>query len=33
MGIGKEPEGNRHNNCHYINRAKQQARDAAKKGA
>jgi hypothetical protein len=32
MGAGKEPDGNRHNDCHYTNKAKQAARDAAKKG-
>jgi len=32
MGTGKEPDGNRHNDCHYSNKAKQQARDAAKIG-
>ncbi len=29
MGTGKEPDGNRHNDCHYTNKAKQAARDAA----
>lgn len=32
MGSGKEPDGNRWNDCHYTNRAKQAARDAVKKG-
>jgi hypothetical protein len=32
MGTGKEPDGNRHNDCHYTNEAKQAARAAAKKG-
>jgi hypothetical protein len=32
MGTGKEPDGNRWNNCHYTNKTKQAARDAAKKG-
>ena len=32
MGSGKEPDGNRWNDCHYTNKAKQAARDAAKKG-
>ena len=27
MGKGKEPDGNRHNSCHYTNKAKQQARE------
>lgn len=31
MGAGKEPDGNRWNDCHYTNKAKQAARDAAKK--
>ena len=31
MGTGKEPDDNRHNDCHYTNKAKQAARDAAKK--
>jgi hypothetical protein len=31
MGTGKEPDGNRHNDCHYTNKAKQAARDAVKK--
>jgi len=31
MGAGKEPDGNRHNDCHYTNKVKQAARDAAKK--
>lgn len=31
MGTGKEPDGNRHNDCHYTNKAKQAARDAAGK--
>jgi hypothetical protein len=30
MGTGKEPDGNRHNDCHYTNKAKQTARDTAK---
>jgi hypothetical protein len=30
MGTGKEPDGNRHNDCHYTAKAKQAARDAAK---
>jgi hypothetical protein len=30
MGTGKEPDGNRYNDCHYTNQAKQAARDAAK---
>ena len=29
---GKKFDGNRHNDCHYTNKAKQEARDAAKKG-
>ena len=33
MGAGKEPDGNRWNDCHYTNKAKQAARDAAKKRA
>jgi hypothetical protein len=33
MGTGKEPDGNRHNDCHYTNKTKQAARDAAKKGS
>jgi phosphodiesterase/alkaline phosphatase D-like protein len=33
MGVGKQPDGNRHNDCHYTNRTKQAARDAAKKGS
>jgi hypothetical protein len=32
MGAGKEPDGNRWNDCHYTIKAKQAARDAAKKG-
>jgi hypothetical protein len=32
MGAGKEPDGNRWNDCHYTIKAKQTARDAAKKG-
>ena len=32
MGTGKKPDGNRHNACHYTNKAKQAARSAAKKG-
>jgi hypothetical protein len=32
MGTGKEPDGNRHNDCHYSTKVKQAARDAAKKG-
>jgi hypothetical protein len=32
MGTGKEPDGNRWNDCHYTIKAKQAARDAAKKG-
>ena len=28
MGTGKEPDGNRWNNCHYTNNAKRQARKA-----
>jgi len=32
MGAGKEPDGNRWNDCHYTINAKQTARDAAKKG-
>jgi hypothetical protein len=32
MGKGKEPDGNRWNDCHYTNKAKQEARSAAKKG-
>jgi hypothetical protein len=32
MGAGKEPDGNRWNDCHYTINAKQAARDAAKKG-
>lgn len=31
MGTGKEPDGNRHNDCHYTNKVKQAARNAAKK--
>jgi len=30
MGKGKEPDGNRHNNCHYTNKAKQHVREPAK---
>jgi len=30
MGTGKEPDGNRWNDCHYTNEAKQAAREAAK---
>jgi hypothetical protein len=30
MGIGKEPDGNRWNDCHYTNKAKQAARESAK---
>ena len=30
MGTGKESDGNRWNDCHYTNKAKQQARKAAK---
>jgi len=30
MGKGSKPDGNRWNNCHYTNKAKQQAREAAK---
>jgi hypothetical protein len=33
MGTGKEPDGNRHNDCHYTNKAKQAASDAAKRGS
>lgn len=33
MGTGKEPDGNRWNTCHYTNRVKQAARNAAKEGA
>lgn len=33
MGTGKEPDGNRHNGCHYTNEAKQAAHEAAKKGS
>lgn len=29
MGTGKEPDGNRHNDCHYTNKVKQVARDTA----
>jgi len=32
MGTGKEPDGNRYNDCHYTNKVKQAARDGAKKG-
>jgi hypothetical protein len=32
MGTGREPDGNRWNDCHYTIKAKQTARDAAKKG-
>jgi len=32
MGTGKEPDGNRWNDCHYSNKAKQQARNAAQIG-
>jgi hypothetical protein len=32
MGAGKEPDDNRWNDCHYTNKVKQAARDAAKKG-
>jgi hypothetical protein len=32
MGTGKAPDGNRWNDCHYTIKAKQAARDAAKKG-
>jgi hypothetical protein len=32
MGTGKEPDGNRWNDCHYTNKAKQTARDLARKG-
>ena len=31
MGTGKEPDSNRWNDCHYTNKAKQQAREAARK--
>lgn len=31
MGAGKEPDGNRHNDCHYSNKVRQAARDAARK--
>ncbi|MCL5279433.1 MAG: BREX-1 system adenine-specific DNA-methyltransferase PglX [Planctomycetes bacterium] len=30
MGTGKEPNGNRWNDCHYTNKVKQQAREAAR---
>jgi hypothetical protein len=30
IGTGKKPDGNRHNDCHYTNKAKQAARDTAK---
>lgn len=30
MGTGKEPDGNRWNNCHYTNKTKHAAREAAK---
>lgn len=30
MGTGKEPDGNRHNDCHYNNRAKQAAREGTR---
>jgi len=30
MGTGKESDGNRHNDCHYTNKAKLAAREAAK---
>lgn len=30
MGTGKESDGNRHNDCHYSNKAKLAAREAAK---
>ena len=33
MGTGEEPDGNRHNDCHYTNKTKQAARDAAPKEA
>ena len=32
MGTGKEPDGNRWNNCHYTNGARRQAREAARRG-
>jgi len=32
MGTGKEPDGNRPNDCHYTNKAKQAARERAGKG-
>jgi len=32
MGTGKEPDGNRHNDCHYSNKVKLAAREAAGKG-
>jgi hypothetical protein len=31
MGAGKKPDGNRHNDCHYTNKAKQVARDLVKR--
>jgi hypothetical protein len=31
MGAGKKADGNRHNDCHYTNRVKLAARDAARK--
>jgi hypothetical protein len=32
MGAGMEPDGNRHNNCHYSNKVKLAARVVTKKG-